>query len=40
MDKKIYEEIKELKTLAVVQAQLLRDILIELKEIRRTINNG
>ena len=36
MEKKIYEEIKEIKILNLAQAQLMRDILLEI----RRITNG
>jgi len=34
MDKKTYEELKEIKTLSLATASLLRDILIELRRFK------
>jgi len=35
MEKKIYEELKEIKMLTLAQIDLFRNILIEIKELRR-----
>ncbi len=39
MDKKIYEEIKMMRQYIVAEAQILRLILSELKDIRRDIKS-
>ena len=39
MDKKILEELKEIKQFTLVTAQLNRDLLNEIKELRRDLND-